>query len=138
MDMLVKHAWPGNVRELQSAIKYALVHAAGQVLTADCLSENLRNGAALACANPAGPPGETLDVAALVTNLLKGGELDIYRKATLAVDRVVLDTVLRHVKGNQLQASELLGISRTTLRSKMRALGMAIEKQLLNEADQDG
>jgi two-component system nitrogen regulation response regulator GlnG len=33
------------------------------------------------------------------------------------------------VKGNQVQASELLGISRTTLRAKLRALGMAVEKQ---------
>jgi two-component system nitrogen regulation response regulator GlnG len=50
------------------------------------------------------------------------------------VDRVVIETVLRHAKGNQVVASELLGISRTTLRAKLRSLGLAIEKQLLPDS----
>jgi two-component system nitrogen regulation response regulator GlnG len=74
-------------------------------------------------------------VAALVAALLRAGEPDIYRKVSLAVDRVVLDVTLRHVKGNQVQASELLGISRNTLRAKLRALDLAIEKQLLSDSD---
>ena len=34
MQLLTQHSWPGNVRELQSAVKYALVHTAGDTLTA--------------------------------------------------------------------------------------------------------
>jgi two-component system nitrogen regulation response regulator GlnG len=131
MEFLTRHDWPGNVRELQSAIKYALVHAAGEVLTADCLPENLRQETS-AARTPV-PEGGPLDLATLVANLLRGGELDIYRKVSLVVDRVVLDAVLRHVKGNQVQASELLGISRTTLRAKLRSLDLAIEKQLSSD-----
>ena len=41
---------------------------------------------------------------------------------------LVLKEVLRHVGGHQQQAAELLGISRVTLRSKLRALGMVIER----------
>jgi two-component system nitrogen regulation response regulator GlnG len=36
------------------------------------------------------------------------------------VDQVVLAEVLRHVGDNQVHASQLLGISRTTLRSKLQ------------------
>ena len=32
MQVFLQHSWPGNVRELQSAVKFALVHAAGDVL----------------------------------------------------------------------------------------------------------
>ena len=68
---------------------------------------------------------------------MRRGETDIYAKVTAAVDRVVLETVLRYVKGNQMQASEVLGISRTTLRAKMRSLGLAIEKHLSDSGPEE-
>jgi two-component system nitrogen regulation response regulator GlnG len=81
--------------------------------------------------------GERLDVCLLVESLIQNQEPAIYRKVSRAMDRAVLATVLRAAKGNQVRASELLGISRTTLRAKLRSLGMAIEKQLLSESEQD-
>jgi DNA-binding NtrC family response regulator len=136
---LEEYDWPGNVRELQSVLRYAIIRSAGEVLSLDCLPENLRT-------TPLAPPpggtsvsavateAATLDVGLLTSNLLRAGETDIYRRIGLAVDRVVIETVLRHAKGSQVQASELLGISRTTLRAKMRALRMTVEKSLLSEA----
>ena len=77
-----------------------------------------------------------LDVASLVSGLLHAGEFDIYRKVLLEVDRLVLDAVLRFVDGNQVQASELLGISRTTLRARIRSLAPGVEKQFPAAPDQ--
>lgn len=129
MRLLEAHPWPGNVRELQSAIRFAAVQAVADVIAPDSLPRSVRGGTDPAPA----PAGGTLDVGVVVRELLQRGEDDIYRKVTQAVDRVVLETVLRRVGGNQSHASELLGISRTTLRAKLHALGLVVEKQVCSE-----
>src|SRR5262249_17457562 len=119
LEVFQGHSWPGNVRELQSTVKAALLRAAGEALTLDCLPEQFTAGALPPPARPAPvpPPTDSLDVVQLVQGLLRAGESDIYRKVGQAVDRAVFDTVLRHVKGNQVQACEVLGIARSTLRA---------------------
>jgi DNA-binding protein Fis len=71
------------------------------------------------------PEDERFTVVRLIRSLLVAGEPELYRKVGLAVDRVLLGEVLRHVQGNQVRASKLLGISRTTRRAKLRAVGLA-------------
>jgi nitrogen regulation protein NR(I) len=133
MRLLEAYPWPGNVRELQSAIKYAYVQSPGEVILSDCLPAQIRGDAQSARLAP--EEGGQLEVAEYVADLLRAGESDIYQKVSGAVDRVVMETVLRHVKGNQVHASEVLGISRTTLRTKLRALGLAIEKQIQSDSN---
>jgi len=134
LRLLAAYDWPGNVRELQSAIRHALVVARGEILTAECLPDYLR---ARPSAAPPVAEAEPLDLARLVRGLLQAGEGDVYQKVCAAVDRVVLAEVLRHVKGHQVRASELLGMSRNTLRAKLRAVGLAVEKQLLAGPEPD-
>ncbi len=132
---LQAYDWPGNVRQLQNVLKYALIQAAGGMVTLDSLPEDLRRDASL----PLAPPveGRRLEINAFTTSLLHAGELDIYRRVTAEVDRLLLEVVLRFAKGNQVQASELLGISRTTLRAKLRSLGITFEKHLLSAEPED-
>ncbi|HWB12916.1 MAG TPA: sigma-54 dependent transcriptional regulator [Pirellulales bacterium] len=134
--ILETHDWPGNVRELQGAVRFAMLHTTGEVLTHDCVPESCRPAGAAAPAAMASS-ADMLDVARYARQLLETTQPDIYRLVSAAVDRVVLDEVLRHVKGNQLQAAELLGISRTTLRAKLRSLGMAVEKGVQSDGDGD-
>jgi DNA-binding NtrC family response regulator len=127
-ERLAAYHWPGNVRQLQSALKYAIIRASGEVLTLDSLPENLlQPGSELP---GSGALVRLPDVATHTAGLLRAGETDLYRQICLEMDRTVLDVVLRHVNGNQVQASELLGISRTTLRAKLRALSMTAEDYL--------
>jgi two-component system nitrogen regulation response regulator GlnG len=132
MQLLRKHRWPGNVRELQSAVKHALIHAPGDLLLPDCLPPHLREEAGSDHGSTAG--GGPLIVDKLVRELLSCGQGNVYYQIQEAVDRVVLDAALEHSKGSQVEAADVLGISRNTLRSKLRALGLVVEKQL-NEAE---
>jgi two-component system nitrogen regulation response regulator GlnG len=133
MQLFMQHNWPGNVRELQSVVKHALIHTPGDIILLDSLPVHLREGPAAGQQPSAGAGGE-LEVGRLVRELVAANRGNIYYHVQAAVDRVVLNGVLEHVKGNQVEAAELLGISRNTLRSKLRNLGLVVEKQL-NEAE---
>ncbi len=50
---------------------------------------------------------------------------------------VMLPEILSHVDGNQAQASEILGIARSTLRTKITDLGLTSEKRLKAENGRD-
>jgi two-component system nitrogen regulation response regulator GlnG len=133
---LLSYPWPGNIRQLQSVLKYAIVQGSGEVLTLDSLPENLRSSSTLPAARQPTAEASMAGVAEYAEGLLRAGELDIYRRVGLEMDRAMLTVVLRHVQGNQVKASELLGISRTTLRAKLRALNMGADKQLYADAEE--
>ena len=139
MACLGEYHWPGNVRELQSAIKYAMVRASTDIVTLECLPDGLRSSVqGLATSEPVPDAASTPDnvVSHLVRELLRRGETDIYRIVHAEVDKHLLETILNYVGGNQLEAAALLGISRTTLRARLRTLGMAVEKHVQSDSDQ--
>lgn len=123
MDVLTAYDWPGNVRELQSAIKYAFVQATGEVLAPHWLPENVRRGSSSTVDDHfPEASSRTLNVADLADRLIQTGGNDIYRRVHTEVDRILLRRVLGHFEDNQVSASQALGISRTTLRSKIAVL----------------
>jgi two-component system nitrogen regulation response regulator GlnG len=121
---LSRHTWPGNVRELQSAIRYAIVHSQGESILPDALPESCLVGASSQAGSDSSPATGDPNLTCLVREMLASGQADVYRRALAVVDRIVLREVLDYVRGNQVQASQLLGMSRTTLRSKLAQQGV--------------
>jgi nitrogen regulation protein NR(I) len=131
MQTLKRHPWPGNIRELQSAVKYALVHSVGEVIGVESLPVSCRTAGDVA--RPRASSGGSLNVAEYARELLDAKELDIYRRVHGEVDRILLPEILERVGGNQVLASQVLGIARSTLRGRISDLGMVIAKRVLPE-----
>jgi two-component system nitrogen regulation response regulator GlnG len=126
LELLERYPWPGNVRELQSVLKEAMLRAPGSLLLAEFLPAALHGAAARSPL--ADDEVRTLDVEALIEELLERDEKNLYDRVVGEVERVLLLRVLRHTHGHQAQASELLGLNRSTLRAKLRELGLSVEK----------
>jgi two-component system nitrogen regulation response regulator GlnG len=128
LHWLQMNAWPGNVRELQSTIKYAMIKATGDVLTLSCFPPNPLSEA------PSLPDtehrGELSPLGKLTRDLLRSEPGMAYRRVSAMVDEVVVQEALAYANGNQLQAAALLGISRTTLRAKLRSMGLTVQKHV--------
>ena len=146
LERLRRHDWPGNIRELESAVRFAMVRSTGDIITDDCLPETCRasrpsflmtptvaatSEADEALGEPEAAGAELvaggalpLELAALTRRLLDDESTNVYREVGNRVDQIVLETVLKHCGGNQQAAAELLGISRVTLRTKLRALNL--------------
>jgi len=102
LSLLMAYDWPGNVRELENVIERAFI---------------------LCSAGRIGLPHlpETLTGAAAGTALAAGGGL---RDARAALDAQTIRAALDHADGNRLLAARELGVHKTTLFRKMRALGI--------------
>jgi two-component system nitrogen regulation response regulator GlnG len=136
LELLRQYSWPGNVRELQGVIRQALLAGRGHVLLPEFLPENLR------C--PQGPPPAsdaaataTAGLEALAESLLRRGGTNLYSEAVAALDRVLLPCVLRYTSNHKTRASEMLGISRATLRQKLHSLGLTIGLAVVENADDE-
>lgn len=49
---------------------------------------------------------------------------EIYDMVINAVERPMLEVVMRHAENNQVRASQMLGINRNTLRKKLQSHGI--------------
>jgi len=110
--------WPGNVRELESVIKQSLLSAPGSVLLPECLPQSLGGSGTSAA-------GHSMQLQKLIAEHLNNDDAtDLYAKVISNVERELFTTILKHTSGNQVRASAILGISRVTLRNKLRSYGI--------------
>lgn len=122
-ESLVNYPWPGNVRELENCIKRSMVLSRRKILLEEDFSGLLQT-------QPPLPENgdldllldETLDrVFRLLT--AKGGQNE-QGEMLKQLEGHLVKKALATSNGNQVQAARLLGISRTTFRSKMKKHGL--------------
>ena len=141
IQLLISHHWPGNVRELENVIRRAVVIAGSDILNENDLILNTdpsrQDNAPSADIHPQGKDPEDLSLDSsqskqesenldevidgmFDTAVLIGKAPDIYHSVIADVEKRLIEKALSTTKGNQLHASELLGIPRVTLRKKMQ------------------
>ncbi len=124
LELLQAYSWPGNVRELRGVIQQAMFNASGHILLPEFLPEEVRRAPPTEAPAVQAAPGDALE--SLVDTLLQEGKADLYAEAVTALEQILLPRVLRQTRYHQGKAAELLGISRNTLREKLRSLGMGV------------
>jgi two-component system nitrogen regulation response regulator GlnG len=134
LEALRQYTWPGNVRELQSVLKQALLQATGTILAADFLPVSVlkRNHLMDALA-----PDEASPLPQFIEEQLAAGAEDLYERSLRRMERILLSRVLQHTNGNQVQAAKILGITRGSLRNKLRELGITIGRTVEGSEEQD-
>jgi DNA-binding NtrC family response regulator len=119
MELLTQYQWPGNVRELESVMKQSLLTARGNILLPDFLPPLGDGGGLQESSNHPEFLSERF-----VAERLEAGTDNLYAEAMAIAERQLIRQVLDHTDGNQLKAATMLGISRVTLRSKLKLLGI--------------
>ena len=150
MALLLRQRWPGNVRELENVIYRSAVVAQGDTILLKDLPPEIRESAVVGTGSlppmplPASPPApgaslpplvpaaEPAPAAAPGPGTLREALDFVYARlkeegtepVLERLEREMIERVLRDERGNLVRASERLGITRTTLRKRIDALGL--------------
>ena len=101
MDQMLRYGWPGNVRELMNAVERAVVMSRSEYIQPEDLPLELQNL----------PPENAVDPSLKIPD--EGVSLEKMEKET------ILKT-LASTSGNKSEAARRLGITRKTLRKKLK------------------
>ena len=149
MEILGRHTWPGNVRELENVVYRSAVIAQGDAILPKDLPAEILTAVGAPSSSTAAPfaaegavaapaatgedisPDQVVDGPA-VANLTLETALDYLHEQLSAEEAPILARleeemvrrVLAAAKGNQARAAERLGMTRTTLRTRIEAYGL--------------
>ena len=119
MEKILSYGWPGNVRQMENALKRAMVLCQGGWIHEDqLLLEKEREKRETVEGLSKKPVEELLDI--LFEELSKAPHPTPREWDMISIlEKGLILRALQKTEGNQLQAASLLGINRSTLRSKM-------------------
>ena len=132
-QILEKYQWPGNVRELENFIlKLCALYTDESIMNED-LTEEIKNlqkidQQMLDSENQFSKILENY-LSRNINKINKEYQGDVYNYFVTELEKVLLLEVLKNKNGNQLKASELLGLNRNTLRKKITELNINIDQE---------
>jgi len=134
LERLRRHNWPGNVRELENLVRRLAALYVQDTITAELVDTEL---SAATAAPFEDSDTRDLDVGQAIESYLGeyfagfGEDLPppgLYQRILRMVEPPLLTAALTATRGNQIRASELLGLNRNTLRKKLRDLDIKVVK----------
>jgi len=110
---LQESEWPGNVRELENAVYKAVVLSSGaQIDRKDLSSEEMSSVTIKNFFED--------KIKRYLSEMAKLSNGNLFGTIISEVEKSVIQIALEHTRGNQMQATRILGINRNTLRSKIK------------------
>lgn len=123
MQALMRYSWPGNVRELENNIHTAMVMSKSDTLQFEDLPICFENGNKLDIDLDVLKDDYTDTFKKIIDpvmpKLIANSPGQIFQFLESAFERAIISTCLKHFGGNQVKTSEMLGISRNTLRDRI-------------------
>jgi two-component system nitrogen regulation response regulator GlnG len=122
LEELKKRRWSGNIRELRNAVERASVIAGNRAICIDDFHETKISPKFTQESSTTNLGSSVVEWAE--QKLTQSATKNLQPELLTILEPLLLQTVLSHTKNNRLQAAEILGIHRSTLREKMRAYGL--------------
>lgn len=126
---IARYSWPGNVRELQGVVKQTLLKSTGPVITPAFLPPAVKSDrSATEPANQEQDASWTVGLRQEVNELLASGAQEIQGTVHDKIDRLLIESAIKYCRGNLTAACSRLGVSRPTLRNRIKQLGIDASK----------
>ncbi|MFP4446088.1 MAG: sigma-54-dependent transcriptional regulator [Desulfosudaceae bacterium] len=122
LQKLAAYSWPGNVRELENCIRRAVLLSAGNVIAEKDLMIPETDAEKRLMEGTRTDLLERLrdKLAEIIPDLLRLSDQDIHADIIGLVEETLISEALRQCGDNQVQAAKMLGISRNTLRHRLK------------------
>ena len=133
LSALQSYQWPGNIRELEGVLRQTLLQASGTIIAAEFLPDVISPDRATANGDVRSEDDDddlAHNLRRFIKHRLDSKSSNIYAETLEMMERYLLSEILTLADGNQSETARILGITRGSLRHKIRSLRISIESRI--------